>query len=71
MGQLLGVKLGRPSPAGDENNGLPCAGLFIIEFRFGAVNEIGVFAMVETGLKEVKNPSLFIIFGTNRNNESL
>ena len=25
--------------------------------RFGAVNELGVFAMVETGLKEVKNPS--------------
>lgn len=25
--------------------------------RFGAVNEIGVFGMVETGLKEVKNPS--------------
>ena len=25
--------------------------------RFGAVNELGVFAMMETGLKEVKNPS--------------
>ena len=25
--------------------------------RFGAVNEIGVFAMLEQGLKEVKNPS--------------
>ncbi|NVK03152.1 MAG: DNA repair protein RadA [Oceanospirillaceae bacterium] len=25
--------------------------------RFGAVNELGVFAMVEAGLKEVKNPS--------------
>ncbi|MDC9719981.1 MAG: DNA repair protein RadA [Gammaproteobacteria bacterium] len=25
--------------------------------RFGAVNELGVFAMVENGLKEVKNPS--------------
>ena len=25
--------------------------------RFGAVNELGVFAMLETGLKEVKNPS--------------
>jgi len=25
--------------------------------RFGAVNEIGVFAMMEKGLKEVKNPS--------------
>ena len=25
--------------------------------RFGAVNELGVFAMMESGLKEVKNPS--------------
>ena len=25
--------------------------------RFGAVNELGVFAMLENGLKEVKNPS--------------
>lgn len=25
--------------------------------RFGAVNELGVFAMLESGLKEVKNPS--------------
>jgi DNA repair protein RadA/Sms len=25
--------------------------------RFGAVNELGVFAMLETGLREVKNPS--------------
>lgn len=25
--------------------------------RFGAVNELGIFAMLETGLKEVKNPS--------------
>lgn len=28
-----------------------------IKNRFGAVNELGVFAMMETGLKEVKNPS--------------
>ncbi len=28
-----------------------------IKNRFGKVNEVGVFAMVETGLKEVKNPS--------------
>ena len=25
--------------------------------RFGAVNELGVFAMVEAGLKEVKTPA--------------
>ena len=29
--------------------------------RFGAVNEIGVFAMIETGLKEVKNPSAIFL----------
>jgi len=29
--------------------------------RFGAVNEIGVFAMVESGLKEVKNPSAIFL----------
>ncbi len=28
-----------------------------IKNRFGAVNELGVFAMLETGMKEVKNPS--------------
>ncbi len=25
--------------------------------RFGAINELGVFAMLENGLREVKNPS--------------
>ncbi len=29
--------------------------------RFGAVNELGVFAMTETGLKEVKNPSAIFL----------
>lgn len=29
--------------------------------RFGAVNEIGVFAMTEMGLKEVKNPSAIFL----------
>lgn len=29
--------------------------------RFGAVNEIGVFAMTDTGLKEVKNPSAIFL----------
>jgi len=32
-----------------------------IKNRFGAVNELGVFAMVETGLKEVKNPSAIFL----------
>lgn len=31
--------------------------------RFGAVNEIGVFAMTETGLREVKNPSAMFLSG--------
>lgn len=29
--------------------------------RFGAVNELGIFAMTETGLKEVKNPSAIFL----------
>lgn len=29
--------------------------------RFGAVNELGVFAMTETGMKEVKNPSAIFL----------
>ncbi|MFK7161687.1 DNA repair protein RadA [Marinospirillum sp. MEB164] len=29
--------------------------------RFGAINELGVFAMLETGLKEVKNPSAIFL----------
>ncbi len=29
--------------------------------RFGAVNELGVFAMTETGLREVKNPSAIFL----------
>lgn len=33
--------------------------------RFGAVNELGVFAMADTGLKEVKNPSAIFL---NRSN---
>ena len=32
-----------------------------IKNRFGAVNELGVFAMMETGLKEVKNPSAIFL----------
>ena len=33
--------------------------------RFGAVNELGVFAMTETGLKEVKNPSAIFLARTD------
>jgi len=32
--------------------------------RFGPVNELGVFAMTETGLKEVKNPSAIFLART-------
>ncbi len=38
-----------------------------IKNRFGAVNELGVFAMTETGLKEVSNPSA--IFLSRHQNE--
>ncbi len=37
-----------------------------VKNRFGAVNELGIFAMTEVGLKEVSNPSA--IFLTNRMN---
>jgi DNA repair protein RadA/Sms len=37
--------------------------------RFGAVNEIGVFAMLESGLRPVKNPSA--IFLSDRRGEAL
>jgi DNA repair protein RadA/Sms len=32
-----------------------------VKNRFGAVNEVGVFAMTEQGLKEVKNPSAIFL----------
>ncbi len=32
--------------------------------RFGAVNELGIFGMTETGLKEVKNPSAIFLART-------
>ncbi len=32
-----------------------------VKNRFGAVNELGVFAMSDTGLKEVKNPSAIFL----------
>lgn len=36
--------------------------------RFGAVNELGVFAMVEEGLKEVKNPSAIFLNRADQQN---
>jgi len=38
-----------------------------IKNRFAAVNELGVFAMLDTGLKEVKNPSSIFL---NRSSEA-
>jgi DNA repair protein RadA/Sms len=35
-----------------------------IKNRYGAVNELGVFAMTESGLKEVKNPSAIFLSRT-------
>lgn len=34
-----------------------------VKNRFGSTNEIGVFEMVKTGLKEVENPSLLMLAG--------
>ena len=38
-----------------------------IKNRFGAVNELGVFAMTDTGLKEVTNPSAMFISRAQEN----
>lgn len=38
--------------------------------RFGAVNELGVFAMTEEGLKEVKNPSAIFLNRTEQTSGS-
>lgn len=35
--------------------------------RFGSTNEVGIFDMDEKGLKEVKNPSLYLISGKQEN----
>ena len=40
-----------------------------IKNRFGEINEIGVFAMMETGIKEIKNPSA--IFLSNHDKETI
>ena len=38
-----------------------------IKNRFGSTNEIGVFEMVNKGLKEVENPSLMLLSGRPKN----
>jgi DNA repair protein RadA/Sms len=37
-----------------------------IKNRFGAVNELGMFAMTDKGLKEVRNPSAIFLSGHSR-----
>ena len=37
-----------------------------VKNRFGAVNEVGIFAMTETGLKPVSNPSAIFLSGHKR-----
>ena len=37
-----------------------------VKNRFGAVNELGMFAMTGTGLKEVKNPSAIFLSGHSK-----
>ncbi len=37
--------------------------LRVVKNRFGAVNELGIFAMTETGLKGVSNPSAIFLSG--------
>lgn len=37
-----------------------------VKNRFGAVNELGMFAMTGTGLKEVKNPSAIFLSGHDK-----
>lgn len=50
---------------GERNNSYRI--LRAIKNRFGSTNEIGVFEMTETGLSEVKNPSLALLSGRIRN----
>ncbi len=38
-----------------------------VKNRFGSTNEIGVFEMVDSGLREVQNPSLMLISGRPEN----
>ena len=41
-----------------------------VKNRFGAVNELGVFAMTEHGLKEVSNPSAIFLSRQNYHHPS-
>ncbi len=39
-----------------------------VKNRFGSTNEIGVFEMINTGLREVENPSAMLLEGRSENN---
>ena len=41
-----------------------------VKNRFGAVNELGVFAMTDKGLKGVNNPSAIFLSGHGNRKES-
>lgn len=50
---------------GERN--LPYRILRAAKNRFGSTNEIGVFEMVDTGLREVENPSMMLLAGRPEN----
>lgn len=49
-----------------ERNG-PYRLLRAAKNRFGSTNEIGVFEMIDTGLREIPNPSEMLLFGRPQN----
>ncbi len=49
---------------GDSGSRFRC--IRAVKNRFGAVNELGVFAMTDKGLQEVKNPSAIFLSSDNR-----
>lgn len=46
---------------------MACRILRAVKNRYGSTNEIGVFEMTDTGLKEVQNPSLMLLSGRPKN----
>lgn len=46
---------------------MACRILRAVKNRYGSTNEIGVFEMTDTGLKEVENPSVMLLSGRPKN----
>ena len=46
---------------------MACRILRSVKNRYGSTNEIGVFEMTDTGLKEVENPSVMLLSGRPKN----